>query len=222
METTLLTPIEMSLVNLQEAKNFQINANNIWDGSLHEGMNRLTIDQSGKVGEKTFYQWCASASNIKIDYDENNTDQPDGIYEGSISLVEDEPVLVQVNNPKYRGETENLYRYKKRYEIKTARLGNENSFQHENIKPKEFCDLIVFIDYSPDEIYLTILDTNFDYTQKHPIMGITPHKRKEANGYKMDFRYSQIMKGIDTGVTMRISQGTSLDDVHKFIEKFLK
>jgi hypothetical protein len=219
-DNSLVSPFDISKKNLVEAIEYQ-KENDFWVNTPHEGMNKLAIDQSGKIGERTFYQWCLDDVDIKIDYDENNTDQPDGIYEGSISLAEHEPILVTINNPKYRGTNEQVYRLKYRYENKTARLGADKRFQHENIKPKEFCDLIVFMDYTPHEIYLTILTTDFDYTKKHPILGITPHHRKEENGYKIDFGPAQIRRGIAAGITMKIENDTPIGDVHNFIKKFL-
>jgi len=216
-----VTAFDISLNNLQEAIDYDLR-HNVWLGSPHEGMNNLTIDQSGKVGEKTFFQWCKNCSEINIDYDENNTNQPDGIYEGSISLSTENRIDVVVTNPKYLILTERVERYKYRYENKTARLDINGRFQHENIKQKDDCDLVVFLDYTPHLIYLTIMSTDFDIQSKHPVFGVTPHIRKDSkSGFKMDFGPTQIEKGIDAGLTLKIHNETPLSTVHNHIKKFL-
>ena len=113
-------------------------------------------------------------------------------------------------------------RNKYRYENKTARIGKHGQFQHENVKPKEFCDLIIFLDYTPNEIYLTIMSSDFNIYDKHPVFGVTPHIRKDnINGYKFDLNAKSLQKGIDAGITMKIDSRTPKEHVHNFIKKFL-
>lgn len=216
-----ISPFDISKKNLLEAITYS-NDNNNWKDSPHEGMNLLTIDQSGKVGERTFYDWCRSCPDIRISYDDKNTNQPDGVYEGSISLAMEPEVNVNVTNPKYLILTERVMRNKYRYENKTARIGKHGQFQHENVKPKEFCDLIIFLDYTPNEIYLTIMSSDFNIYDKHPVFGVTPHIRKDnINGYKFDLNAKSLQKGIDAGITMKIDSRTPKEHVHNFIKKFL-
>jgi hypothetical protein len=216
-----ISPFDISKKNLSEAIVYS-NHNDYWKNTPHEGMNLLTIDQSGKVGERTFHDWCRSCADIRIDYDDKNTNQPDGVYEGSISLASDPQINVNVTNPKYLILTERVVRNKFRYENKTARIGKHGQFQHENVKPKEFCDLIVFLDYTPHEIYLTIMSSDFDLSEKHPVFGVKPHIRKDSiSGYKFDLGATAIAKGIEAGITIRVDDRTPKEHVHNFIKKFL-
>jgi hypothetical protein len=215
--------IQETLVNLKIAKEKQKNIN-IWDNSLFDGIQNLTIDQSGFVGEKSFFDLANKCKNIVIDYDSSNTDQPDGIYEGSIGVIGDEKIKVNITNDKFKETSKrSLYRYPNRTETKTARLGVNNSFQHEKIKDSSYTDFIVFIDYSPNSVFLTILktsDMDFSCQTRHPIINRKMHHRKKEDSYKFDIGMKGIKNCIKNGITLEINQYTDDNTIHNFIESF--
>jgi len=107
-------------------------------------------------------------------------------------------------------------------EVKTARIGINNSFQHENLK-NYTNGYFIFVDVSYNNIYLTIMDTNFDFTKKHPILKVKPHLRKDTiDQYKFSLSLCAIKKGIDGGITLNIDSETSPKTVENFVLKFLK
>jgi hypothetical protein len=215
--------ITESILNLNIAKERQKTVN-LWEGSIFDGIQNLSIDQSGFVGEKSFFDMVFSCPDLDCDYDQANTDQPDGIYEGSIGVKGDDKIEVVITNPKFKlNSKRNILRYENRVETKTARLGVSKSFQHEKIKDENYTDFIVFVDYAPNSIYLTILKTSeMDFSCKtpHPILGRTIHHRKKEDSYKFDISLAGVKKGIKGGITLEINEETDKSTVQNFIQKF--
>ena len=85
--------------------------NNIWNDSIFEKINLLKNDHSGNIGEKFISNICLENS-ISCEYNENINSQDDGTYDLKIKNM--------------------------RIEIKTARFGNNKSFQHENLHQFNF------------------------------------------------------------------------------------
>ena len=84
------------------------------------------------------------------------------------------------------------------------------------------CDKYVFVDVVEDKFYVSIFDSKFDYTKRHPIFGRKPHLRKGTTDvYKFDFGLSTIQKGIDAGYTIEINKDTKTEDVENFFKKRL-
>ena len=164
-----------------------------WGGKSFEKISKLKNDFSGKVGERWVQEQC-KAFNIPHVYDEDIIDS-DATYD---IVVKD-----------------------KKVEIKTARIGVDKGFQHESLRSTG-CDKYVFVDVVEDKFYVSIFDSKFDYTKRHPIFGRKPHLRKGTTDvYKFDFGLSTIQKGIDAGYTIEINKDTKTEDVENFFKKRL-
>jgi len=180
--------------------------NNIWADSEFESLNDLKIDYSGKVGESVFFPYLKENTDWDIVFlGDSNTNSDDGTYDGIVNG--------------------------KRVEVKTARLGKSPSksnkyggnFQHENLKNTKECDFVVFMDYKPNEILLTIEDftrVNLDDTLIN--FGIKAHKRKNTENYKLDLKEStSIKKAQSNGISIKINSDTTSEDVITFLSKFI-
>ena len=191
------------LVEVVEDQYTAQEVDNKWIKQPLEKLNRLKNDFSGKAGEKWAEAMC-KRFNIPHLYDEDMIDD-----EASYDIT-------------IKGN---------RVEVKTARQGRglmkadgtraEGNWQHESLR--EFgCEKYMFIDTKPDGFYVTIIDGNFDYSKKHPIMGVTPHCRKGTSDvYKFDFSVPAIKRGLKAGVTMEIDSNTPLRDIRNFFQKHL-
>lgn len=184
-----------------------IETNNIWADSEFDALNDLKIDYSGKVGESVFFPFLKENTDWNIVFlGDSNTNSDDGTYDGIVNG--------------------------KRVEVKTARLGKSSStnklggnFQHENLKNTNECDFVVFMDYTPNYILLTIEDfrlVNLDQTMKN--FGIKAHKRKGTENYKVDLKEStSIKKAMDNGISIKIESDSDVETkkVIDFLGKFL-
>jgi hypothetical protein len=177
---------------VKEQKSKQQEAS-IWDDSVFEDIDTLKNDYSGKAGELFAKQLCEQHDLAHV-YDEDIVNQEDGTYDIAI-----------------KG---------KLIEIKTARVANTgNNWQHESLRDYG-SDYFMFIDISPDSIYLSIFSSKFDFSKKHPIFGRTPHKRKGSDGiYKFDFSSKQHAVGIKNGLTLKIDKSTTDKEVKDFLDK---
>lgn len=109
----------------------------------------------------------------------------------------------------------------KRIVLRTSRLGISKTFQHENIK-QHSCDFYIFLDVSPNEIYLTIVKS-FDFRLKHPVLNLTPHLRKNTtNIFKLDFSYKKMETFCNANISLKITETTATETVANFIKNHLK
>lgn len=164
-------------------------AKSTWAGGLFEALDELKPDYSGKVGERFLSGLCRALiiDHVFVDDDKNSKD---GTYD--------------------------LLILGKKIEVKTARLGVQGSFQHENIR-ENGCDFYAFIDIKPNEFFVTIL-AKFDMSDRHPVMGRKPHLRKGTSDvFKFDWSETNLVKGTRAGVTMRITDTTLLETIGDFI-----
>lgn len=73
-------------------------------------------------------------------------------------------------------------------EVKTATIGSDGrSFQHERITKTGF-DLLIFVDITPNEIYVTAIPKNLLNYQDM-------HHRHPSGEYKCDFTLNQLQSG---------------------------
>jgi hypothetical protein len=180
------------------------NQENIWEGQLLESFHYLTADYSGKAGEIAFFNFLERTKNEKqhnweIEYDgDSNLNALDGTYD----------IAVVIGS-------------KNRIGIKTARLGKQGSFQHDNLHDKE-CDCELLIDIAPTTVFLTVICfDSYSLKDKHPVFEKTPHLRKNTtNNYKFDLTEQNLNKGIGN-VTMRLDETTTDGDIINFLRKFL-
>jgi len=163
----------------------------IWDDSVFEDVDSLKNDYSGKAGELFASRLCKHFG-IDYSYNEDEVGQDDGTYDIVI-----------------KG---------KKIEVKTARVGNNDiNWQHESLRDYG-SDFFMFIDLDPEGFYLSIFPSTFDFSQKHPVFGRTPHQRKGSEGiYKFDFGKTSQQKGIKAGLTIRVDADTDDSIIKQFI-----
>mgnify|MGYP005831290467 FL=1 len=152
---------------------------NMWRGKPYELISLLKNDYSGRVGETLLAELCKMLNLSYVHEDTRNNTL--GTYD-----------LMILNE---------------RIEGKTARLGKQGAFQHENLR-EDGCEKFAFIDVMPDRYYLTIFDSDFDFTKKHPIIGRTPHLRKGADDmFKFDTSPATLQKCLEAGITCEVRHG---------------
>ena len=163
---------------------------NLWDNTNFELVNLLKNDYSGRVGEKYIHELC---NNINI--------------------------LNVYNNDKIcKGGTYDIIIKDKKIEIKTARYGLSESFQHESLRNKS-SDYYLFVDIKPSYFYITIIPS-FDLAQKCKIIERKPHLRKGTTDvYKFDFSEINLKKSTLKGFSIKIEENTPFGDINNFIAK---
>ena len=169
-----------------------------WGQSPFADIDRLKADHSGKAGEVFIDKLCDVLKIPKV-------------YDGDL-IADDGHYDIIING--------------KLVEIKTAREGKGKTFQHENLRD-EGCDYWLFVDVTPDNIYITVLkssDWDLHGTNRHPILEIGAHSRlKTEDQFKVDTRVSSsLAKGINAGITLKIGSSTSLEDIKTFLNKHIK
>lgn len=172
----------------------------IWKNSPYKDLVKLQINNVGNVGEELLNKICKS-TNIPAVCDGSKTKQIGG-GKGDGKIM-DIPV-----------------------EIKTAHQGSTSpSFQHElGEVPWKGSKYMIFVDISPECIYLTIFK-NFDeatYKSKEklpcfPTKTIT--WRKEKGAFKLDTSVKINEQSIKNGLAIKITPTTSNDFIASFIRK---
>tara|TARA_B100001142_G_scaffold154077_1_gene154510 strand:+ start:171 stop:767 length:597 start_codon:yes stop_codon:yes gene_type:complete len=174
----------------------------IWGGSPMDGIQNLTCDQSGKLGERLLLKIC-DASGIVHEYngDRNSSTTDNGnVYD----------VLMDVGGRRFR------------IEVKTARLSSTGyNFQHESLRNDQGSDFWIFFDVEPDKIHVIVLkDFDLSDPEKHPILGRKPHLRKGCtNTYKLDVSVPTLRNAREAGISMTFSNDDpeTLKQVGSFI-----
>ena len=168
------------------------NNGNPWLTSKFGVMNELKLDFSGKAGERFLHSICVNLG-IPCEFTEDIIDT-EGHYDMHILDL--------------------------RVEVKTARRSNKKvNYQHEGLK-NEGCDGFAFIDIDPidDAIYLTLLSGNIDLSKKIITLGKSAHLRLATEGvYKLDFSGKTLRLGLEDGLTFRIDNSTTKDELRSFI-----
>jgi hypothetical protein len=202
------TPEGSAASVLQRISASQLETQNLagarWVGSVFQDIEKLKADHSGKVGE-LFINQVAAAGDMMVEYDgDQNINAGNGTYDVTITGPSGAP---------------------KRDELKTARLGVQGSFQHENLHVGS-CDQFVFLDIAPACMYLTVLDATHvsqlavDGAQ-HPVLGRKPHLRKGTTDvFKLVFSESNLRKAVEAGLSLRILSDTPMQVVADFLKKF--
>jgi len=181
------------------------NDENIWKGQPFESFHYLSADYSGKAGENAFFEFLKRTKkdgihNWNIIYNgDSNLNPKDGTYD----------IMVIVGD-------------KNRLGIKTARIGKQKSFQHDNLHDSE-CDCELLIDITPSSVFLTVICfENYSLNEKHSVFGLTPHLRKNTNNnYKLDLRENSLNKGIKNKITIKLDEDTTDEYVINFLKNFL-
>ena len=164
----------------------------IWKDSPLKSLDKLKSDCSGKVGELLIEQFCKKG-NIPYIYN-GDTNSTDGTYDIIIN--------------------------EKKVEIKTAKLGKQKGFQHENLRMAGY-DYLLFLDVCPSYYYITIIP-KFDLRVKSAILGKKAHLRKGTSDvFKLDFNKKILDSLIPKAHTMKVLESSLLQDVLSFIAKII-
>jgi hypothetical protein len=122
---------QMIIDVIEEQKKNQYKNGIDWSNSKFKDINDLVANNVGNVGEIIINNICNSL-NIECSIDGSKTKQiGGGIGDGKIK--------------------------NKTTEVKTARLGNNNTFQHELGEHPWKVEFMCFVDVTPENIYLTII-----------------------------------------------------------------
>jgi len=120
-------------------KNNQIKNGVDWSNSEYKEINELHPNNVGNFGEKYIKNICLLCD-IECDIDGSKTKKIGGSY---------------IGDGKIKGNS---------VEVKTARLGNNNTFQHELGEHPWHSDYILFVDITPNNIYISIFK---NFTKEH-------------------------------------------------------
>lgn len=113
-------------------------------------------------------------------------------------------------------------------EIKTAVQGFYGSFQHELAEIPWTAEYLIFVDISPQFIYLTIIK-NFNENQYKSGNKCSPYFptkkitwRKNRGAFKLDTTMKINEKNVSNGYTLKISSITFSEKVGDFIKQMIK
>ncbi len=132
-----------------------------WEGATFQPIRMLQIDSRGQAGE-VFIKECLVALGHTVAH--TNATNPQRKQWDLVVTDQVEDVTL---------------------EVKTATLGRNATFQHENLDKNRGYDGIVFLDIAPDAIYLTCI-------AKHKLPWMKMHRRKDSIYYKWDWKLSNL------------------------------
>jgi len=187
--------ILINLINLQKKKEEN---QDIWKESPYKDLVKLQSNNAGNVGEGLIQTIC---DNI-----------------GILATVDG------TKTKKIGGGTGDGVIKNKSVEIKTAHQGcKTNNFQHELGEMPWNAEYMIFIDISPQCLYLTIYKNFSEDEYKNgnkcgpyfPTKSVTWRKGKGA--FKLDTTVSINEENIMKGYTIKISETTSLNSVKDYI-----
>ena len=186
----------LQIIQEQKEKEKQ---NDIWKNSPYKDLVKLQSNNVGIVGEKFINNICKSA-NIPADCD--------GIKTKQIGGGEGDGKIMDIS-----------------VEIKTAHQGSKSpSFQHElGEVPWKGSKYMIFVDISPECIYLTIFENFNEETYKsNQKLSLFPTKtiiwRKEKGAFKFDTSIKINEQSIEKGHAIKITPTTP----NKFIADFIR
>ena len=159
-----------------------------WDGSPLQDIRKLSADAIGYVGEQLLFDLCKKHG-VDVEWDGNNN----------------------VSKKGFSGQSYDILIRGRKVEVKTARMGESRTFQHESLRNENSPDFWVFIDISPRDANFTVIDS-YDLTTMHPVLERTAHSRKKTNDvYKLDTSEGVLDKGVNSEITMKIAHGQADD-----------
>ena len=192
------------LIDLIEVQKSKEDKKDIWKDSPYKNLVKLQCNNIGIIGESFIQSICNS---VKIDANINGvkTKKLGGGY--GDGLIKDKFI-----------------------EIKTSHQGSSGqSFQHELGEVPWLADYVLFLDISPNCIYLTIFK-NFPeahYKSKEKCIPIFPNKcitwRKGKGAFKLDTSITMNETNIKSGYCFKITPvKTDLESLKAFIDSNIK
>lgn len=161
-----------------------------WNDSLFEDLHFLSIDERGQLGEEIAVDILKSF-NCEVEYEPSVTRKNKGW-----DLISDN-LKIEVK-------------------LATVTVGT-GYFQHESMESKRDFDAILFIDITPDEVYLTaVLKKDINWKEMH--------KRKYGKDvFKCDFSIDQIKNNkiikFNNYKTGLVSSAQDFFDIYKWLEE---
>ena len=161
-----------------------------WDDSPLEGIRKLSADAIGSRGEALLFNLCKKHG-IDVEWDGNKNISKKGSSDRAYDML--------------------ICDDRRKVEVKTARMGEYFTFQHETLSNDNSPDFWVFVDISPRDANFTVIDS-YDLTTKHPILERTAHSRKKTKDvYKLDTSKCVLDRGVNSEITMKIAHGQADD-----------
>jgi len=191
--------IFIEMIDKQKQKEDELD---IWKNSPYKNLVKLQSNNVGNVGE-TFLQKICDTCFIEAKINGSKTKVTGGGFGD--------------------GKIQN-----KSVEIKTSHRGcNNSSFQHELGETPWKSDYMIFIDVSPECIYLTIFENfNEDFYKSGKKCEIFPTKsvtwRKKSGAFKLDTTEKINEKNISNGNTIKIVDTLHIDEIKNFIISKIK
>ena len=171
-----------------------ISTNNIWANSPYKKLVEIPSDARGKWGENYVATLIRNAG-IKVEEQGLKKDKNGEIFD---LLIEE----------------------KDKWEQKTATMGTNETFQHENLSTNNTPYGWIFLDVEPNKIWLTIL-RKCDISNKISELGKKAHLRKNTKDvYKLDFSQTTIKKAIKNKLCINLTK-SSEEDISKFLRLHL-
>ena len=195
----------LAITIIDEEKNNQDKGDEIWKDSPYKLINLLKSNNVGNVGEKLLNKICLQC-NINCNIDGSKTKQNGGGNMGD-GIIKNKTV-----------------------KIKTARLCKSGIFQHELGEHPWKSNYIIFIDFTPLNIYLTIIP---NFTQEYyqttkrkalPHFNKSITRRKEGSQDNSgNYKLSINEKDLDICKnTIKINQDTEIDNIKEFINTIIQ
>jgi hypothetical protein len=171
-----------------------ISTNNIWANSPYKKLVEIPSDARGKWGENYVATLIRNAE-FKVEEQGLKKDKNGEIYD---LLIEE----------------------KDKWEQKTATLGTNETFQHENLSTNNTPCGWIFLDVEPDKMWLTIL-RKYDLSKKIPEIRKKAHKRKNTDDvYKLDFSRTSIENAMENKICINLTEASE-EDISKFLRLHL-
>lgn len=188
-----------NLIMLQKNKEKK---QDIWENSPFKDLATMQSNNVGNVGEGLIHNICTHAG-IQADIDGSKTKKIGG--GAGDGIIKDKTV-----------------------EIKTAVQGSTStSFQHELGEMPWNADYIIFIDISPQQLYLTIFPnfTEDQYKSGNKCEPYFPTKsvtwRKGKGAFKFDTTININESNISKGFSIKITETTNFSEIGQFIDNII-
>ena len=200
-DQSIISPHNL-LTNLIMTQKNKEKKQNIWENSPFKDLATMQSNNVGNVGEGLIQNICAQTG-ISVDVDGSKTKKIGG--GAGDGIIKDKTV-----------------------EIKTAVQGSTSpSFQHELGEMPWNADYMLFIDISPQQLYLTIFPnfTEDQYKSGNKCEPYFPTKsvtwRKGKGAFKLDTTISINETNITRGYTIKITETTDFNEIGEFINNIV-
>ena len=195
------SPHDMITRIIQQQKDKE-DKQDIWKNSPYKDLVKLQSNNVGNVGEQLIDDICKCAG---IEAECNGTKTK------KIGGGEGDGTIMGVS-----------------VEIKTAHQGSSQpNFQHELGEVPWISKKMIFLDISPDCLYLTVFD-NFDedtYKSNKKLVSVFPTKsvtwRKKKGAFKLDTTVTINERSIEKGYAIKITPTTSNSSIAEFIKSMI-